>query len=127
MYKVTKKFDLIFDELLHNSFNPFIGSNKSITHICLKNEGSKNICEIKIDFVHNALEQTFDILFKCELEQTNISTIEQRINLGMFCAKLAIDELQKQNRFDWIKRPADKEELTSDLIRYTLRCPKTTN
>ena len=127
MYKVTKEFDLIFDELLHNSFNHFIGSNKSIAHICLKNEDSKTACEIKMDFVHNALEQTFEIFYKCELEQTDISTTDKRINLGMYCAKLAIDKLQTQNKYAWIKRPADKEELTEDLIRFTLRCPKTTN
>ena len=127
MYIVTKEFDLIFDELLHNSFNPFIGSNKSILYICLKNEGDKTVCEKKMDFIHNALEQTVDMLYKCELDKVDISTIEQRINLGFYYVKLAIDKIQTQNKYTWIKRPADKEELTEDLIRYTLRCPKPTN
>jgi hypothetical protein len=127
MYKIIKEHDLEFDELLHNPFNPFIALNKSITYICIKNETNKTVCEIKMEFVHNALEQTFDVIYRCELEQIDITNTEQKIGMGLFCAKLAIDKLQTQNKYDWIKRPKDKDEITKDLIRFTLRCPKAFN
>ena len=123
-FKLKEDNELEFIEFLHNPFNPCKSLNKKcadIECVCIQKIDDKNIsASIKVMFINNLLEQTFDIILKQEFELCKEHFENTEIANLLFSN--FVDKLQHQNRYEWVKEYRDKT-ISEPHLKLVLKCP----
>lgn len=122
-FKLKEDNELEFIEFLHNPFNPcksVEGRCASIAYICIQEIGDETIlASIKTDFIHNHLEQTFDILLSQKFEKPTHSYNDTDLAKQLYSN--LIDKIRVQTKYEWIK--LFNKELSNEFIQQVLKCP----
>ena len=122
-FKLKEDNELEFIEFLHNPYNPcksVEGRCANITYICIKQTDKETLtASIKVEFIHNFLEQTFDIQLSQQFEKPKYDF--KNIDLAKQLYSNLIIKIGSQNKYEWIK--LFNSEISDKTIQQVLKCP----
>ena len=122
-FKLKEDNELEFIEFLHNPFNPCKSVESrcaSINYICIQEiDDATILASIKTDFIHNHLEQTFDILLSQKFEKPTHSYNDTDLAKQLYSN--LIDKIRVQTKYEWIK--LFNKELSNEFIQQVLKYP----
>ena len=123
IFKIKKDNELELVEFLHNPYNPcksVEGRCANISYICIQKINDTTIeASIKTEFIHNYLEQTFDILLTQQFEKPTEEY--KNTDLAKHLYSNLLTKINKQSKYEWIK--LFNSELSDNLIQQVLKCP----